>query len=505
MKTRSSFSRRRMLGVLGSSGLAVVSGFDPIGGRWVLQVEASCPSFIDAPQLDGTLLLDAVSREADATDKGNIAHETPCAVLRPGSVEDIRKMILFCRRYNIKVAARGQGHTTFGQSLCGGLVIENQTLNTIHSIGPAGADVDAGVKWKDLLIACFAQGLTPPVLTGYTGLSVGGTLSVGGISGRFNSGAQVDHIVELEVVTGAGQIVRCSMRENRDLFEAVLAGLGQCAVITRAKMNLIPAKPMARLYNIEYVDNATFFRDLRTLIRRGELNECYNIWFPGPGGTGFIYQIQAVVYFDPANPPDNTRLMRGLSVPAQAVAFRDMSYLDWELNVDSLIDFFRATFQWDALIKPWFDVWLPERAVERYVGEVMPTLTPRDVGPLGFLLLFPLRQSKLTRPFFRVTDEEDGDFVYLFDILTTSGAPGPDPGFVSDMLARNRRLFEKARAVGATRYPIGALQFSRQDWQQQYGSCGRNSSGAKGGSIRTTYSLRAPGSSRRGAGVISCA
>lgn len=459
-----------MIGALGSGGLALVAGFDPIERRWVTKVEAaSCPSFADIPRLDGTLLLDAVSREAVARDKGNIAHATPCAVLRPGSVEDIRRMILYCRRYDIKVAARGQGHTMFGQSLSGGLVIDNQSLSTIHSIGPEGADVDAGVKWKDLIIAAYAQGLTPPVITGYTALSIGGTLSVGGISGRFNSGAQVDHVLELEVVTGEGQIRRCSMSQHRDLFEAVLAGLGQCAIITRVKMNLIPAKAMARLYNIEYVQNAAFFRDLRTLINRGELNECYNLWLPAPSGTGFVYQIQAVAYFDQANPPDNAHLMRGLSVPAASVAFRDMTYLEWELNVDGLIDFFRAVLAWDDLIKPWFDVWLPERHVEQYVGEVMPTLTPRDVGPLGFLLLFPLRRSKFTRPFFRVPDTIGGDWVYLFDILTVSAAPGPDPVFISEMLARNRRLYDKARLLGGTRYPIGAISFSRHDWQVQYG------------------------------------
>jgi cytokinin dehydrogenase len=47
--------------------------------------------------------------------------------------------------------------------------------------------------------------------------------------------------------------------------------------------------------------------------------------------------------------------------------------------------------------------------------------------------------------------------------------PGPDPDFVDEMLTRNRRLFERARDVGGTRYPIGAQVFTREDWVRQYG------------------------------------
>jgi FAD/FMN-containing dehydrogenase len=43
--------------------------------------------------------------------------------------------------------------------------------------------VDAGAKWSEVLAATLPQGLTPPVLTDYLELSVGGTLVVGGIGG----------------------------------------------------------------------------------------------------------------------------------------------------------------------------------------------------------------------------------------------------------------------------------------------------------------------------------
>jgi cytokinin dehydrogenase len=471
MKKIQSVSRRHMLGLLGSGGLALAAGFDPIGRRWVTHAEAGqCPSFIDAPRLHGTLLLDAASREADSRDKGNIVHRTPCAVLRPGSVQDIQKMIVYCRRFDLKVATRGQAHTTFGQALSPGLVIENGSLNRIHSIGPDGADVDAGVRWKDLILAAYDEGLTPPVITGYTNLSIGGTLSVGGISGRNYAGAQVDHVRELDVVTGNGEFQRCSMNRHRDLFEVVLAGLGQCAVITRVKTDLVRVKPMVRLYSPVYFDTATLFRDVRTLIRRGELNEVYNIWAPGPAPTGFVGVLQAAAYFDPSNPPNNPRLMRGLSMPAETVPFQDIPYLDWILSVDNLVDSWRATRGWDDVIKPWFDAWLPESTIEGYVTEVLPTLTPSDVGTMGFILLFPLHRSKFTRPFFRLPQRDGGEFVYLFDILTARDVPGPDPAFVEEMLNRNRRLFERARNLGGTRYPIGSVRFSVGDWIRQYGT-----------------------------------
>ena len=41
----------------------------------------------------------------------------------------------------------------------------------------------------------------------------------------------------------------------------------------------------------------------------------------------------------------------------------------------------------------------------------------------------------------------------------TKGAPNAS-GSVGELLARNRTWFERARELGATRYPIGALEFT---------------------------------------------
>jgi FAD/FMN-containing dehydrogenase len=456
-------TRRHFLA--GLSAVTVV-GFSPSTRTWISVAEASSP-FDHVPPLDGVLVTDPTSLAADAVDVGNIVHNTPIAVLRPGSAEDIAKMVRFCRRLGIKVGARGQGHTTFGQSqVRGGLVIEMSSLHTIHSVGPASADLDAGVLWKDLLLTTVPQGLAPPALTGFTGLTIAGTLSVGGISSTYAEGGQVDHVRELEVVTGEGEVKRCSADSHRELFEVALAGLGQCGIITRATVDLVPALPLARIFQIPYRDNAEFFQDLRTLLNRGEFNEAFNVGIPN-GSGGFMHGLNAVKYFDPAIPPDNVQLLRGLTVSPSAATVVDVPFLNYVLRVDAIIDLFKQIGLWDGVLHPWFDVFLPNETVEQYVGDVTPTLAADDVGATGFLLLFAKKRSALTRPFLRVPESDD--WVFLFDILTANAAPGPDAAFQARMLARNRRLFDKARRAGGTRYPIGTIEFNRVDWMLHYG------------------------------------
>jgi len=227
----------------------------------------------------------------------------------------------------------------------------------------------------------------------------------------------------------------------------------------------VPVKPMARIFLLNYADNATFFSDLRLLLARGEFDYVFNIWLPD-GAGGWVYQLNAVKFFEPAAPPDNAQLLRGLHFDPTSDPPQDAPYLAFATQVDQAIAFFDSLGLWSGVLHPWFDMFIPGRAIERYVADVLPTLAPDDVGMTGFFLLFPLKRSKFKRPQLRLPHDE---WVYLFDILTANSAPGPDPVFAERMLKRNRSLFEKARALGGTRYPIGSVEFSRSDWRQHYG------------------------------------
>ena len=71
-------------------------------------------------------------------------------------------------------------------------------------------------------------------------------------AGSHRHGALVDHVLELQVVTGEGKLETCSPTQQPELFASVLAGLGQYSIIVRATLELMAAKANARVFRVFY-------------------------------------------------------------------------------------------------------------------------------------------------------------------------------------------------------------------------------------------------------------
>src|SRR5216683_2072210 len=254
-------SRRKF--IKAAVGAATVIGFNPHTRSWVTQAQAATQPFAGVPKLDGVLLFDEASRKAIAVDGGNLFHRVPAAVLRPGSVQDVIKMVQYANQHSLKVAIKGQGHSRYGQTQAeAGIVIDSSTLNAVQAPATESVDAEAGALWGQVVGVTLGKGLTPPVLLDFMGLAVGGTLNAGGLGDTSqHQGALVDNVTELDVVTGDGRFVTCSPDRNAELFNMVLAGMGQCGIIVRASMRLVPLPSHAVLHNLLYVDLEKYIAD----------------------------------------------------------------------------------------------------------------------------------------------------------------------------------------------------------------------------------------------------
>ena len=457
-------SRRTFLrGTL--AGAIVVAGFDTRLRHWVSAAELEHrPTTLaeDFPTFDGVLLLDDASRAAAADDFGHLVHRQPLAVLKPGSVNDVEKLVTFARRNSIKVAARGQGHSTQGQAQVeAGVVVDMGTLATVHEINPTNALVDSGARWLDLLAATIPQGLTPPTLVDFLELTVGGTISLGGIGSQtFRYGPQVDNVLELQVVTGEGKLVSCSATHNTELFRTARSGLGQFGLIVRARVRLIPAPPNARLYHAFYSSLPAFLSDLEKLIDDGRFDSVQGFAVPDGAGS-WLYQLETTKNFSPGDEPDDAGLLSGLAFNPGTQSAQDMTYFDYLNRLAPLVAFLRQIGVWD-FPHPWVNLFVPAANAQTLIGETLDGLTVDDVGQ-GPILIYPFNRELFRAPLFRVPDTRH---FFVFALLRNAVPPTPERA--AELIAANRALFERASELGGKRYPFDSVPMTRHDWQKHY-------------------------------------
>lgn len=442
---------------------ATFVAYDPVGRSWISECQAAS---IPIPSLDG-VLVDAGPLLAEAADDfGHIVSRTPLAVLIPGSVHDIVKLVKFAAEHGLRVGGMsmiGNTHSTHGQSqVDAGVVIEMAALAEIHEINEHDAWVDAGVRWIDLLEATVPLGKSPPTLTDHIDLSVGGTLCVGGSGGQtFRHGLQVDNLLELQVVTGRGKLVTCSPTHRADLFDSVRAGLGQFGIIVRARVRLVDVPAMVRTYTAVYPDAASLTADQVMVVQDGRFDYVEGAAFPD-GAGGWLFSLEAAKYFDPAAPPDDAALLASLSFLPGTAASSDASYFDFANRLAPAIAFLKSIGVW-ALPHPWLNLFLPGGEAAVFVQDTLDALTVDDVGQ-GPILLYPFPRTVSTAQFLPLPAS---DVVFLLAVLRNS-LPYI-PGHLTTQLRQNRDIYDAARALGSTQYAIGSIPFGPGDWVDHFG------------------------------------
>ena len=347
------------------------------------------------------------------------------------------------------------------------------SLNAFSAIHEDRVEVEAGALWSTLLQATLAQGLTPPVLTDYLNLSIGGVLSIGGIGGTsYRYGAVVDNVLELEVVTGAGTLETCSPTHETELFENALAGLGQCGIIVKATLRLIPAKTHARVFHLFYTHLAALIHDERLLLNDERFDYIVGHIVPTPAGT-WDYILEVLSFYTPStHQPDNAHLLQGLSFIPGIEQVEDTSYSAFSNRVIKHVDALKEMGVWNHP-HPWFDVFVPDSELERYVSEALAEISPADFRSFP-IILSGLRSKCFHAPLLRIPAEET---FFSFALLRTVT---PTLDAATKAIAHNRRLFERCRALGGTCYPIGTVELSPADWQTQFGPYWEKLQRAKG-------------------------
>lgn len=415
------------------------------------------------PSLDGELVLDEASREAMAVDLGANVRRLPAAVLRPRSPQDVVKMLRFADAQGLPIAMRGQGHSQYGQALVkDGIAIDSKSLNAVTVEPPGFVYAQAGASWEKVTLATLTHGLTPPALGDTMSLSVGGILSAGGIGNRSHLfGAVVDNVAELDVVTGAGDLVTCSRDHNRELFELALGGMGQCALIVGARLRVVSAPAWVVRRELVYDDLTTFLSDLRIVATDGRFDHVGALVVSRAGGTGWNFHM-SVGKFSATPEVDFASAESGLRFASKGgpVPTTYAGYLHREDPRNAaLMTAQRETPQ----RKLYITMFVPGSGAEDFLRRIL--ATPEDTAGITRLSLYMLPMQKFNRPMFMIPREELACAIFLF-----RSVPIAENARYLEMVATVRKLDLEMRDAGGKAYPPYAPFYSSADWEAHYGA-----------------------------------
>lgn len=450
-------SRRRFLGQLAGGAGGVIIGFDPATRSWA--TAGTGGPLVGLPRLTGTLVDDAAVLDEFSQDNGRIVHRRPIAVLRPANVDDVVAMVRYANTHRLRIAMRGQGHSSFGQSQVeAGVVIDARPLRKVLAVTDTEVDVEAGATWEEVLAATLARGRTPPVLPDTQVITVGGTLSVGGTGNASHKyGAIVDHVRELEVVTGNGRRLVCSPVRNRELFEMTLAGLGQCALIVRARLALVDAPSEVTLVDYEHDGLDTFLADQRAVAADGAFDHLGGRVTTRPDGAP-LYRLTAGTFHGARFPEsDRPDVLRGRRGPE-----RRMPYLEYLHRTLPLIEKGKQSGAW-WWPSPSAMFFVADADARAFVTDALADPTTLEGTDLfgGFAFL-ACPTKGFTRPLLPFPKEP-----LAFQAWIIRRAPAER---VPAVLDANLRLWQRVRAKGGTRYAgYGAVPFTPGHWAAHYG------------------------------------
>ncbi|MED6169843.1 Cytokinin dehydrogenase 5 [Stylosanthes scabra] len=456
-------------------------------------------------QLDGQLTVDNSDIEAASVDFGMLGKGEPLAVMHPGSSDDIAQLVKAANEGGFAVSARGHGHSINGQGL-----IKKGTKGVVIDMGskkgngapPAPivcekemyVDVWGGELWIHVLKASLEYGLAPMSWTDYLYLSVGGTLSNAGISGQaFHHGPQISNVHELDVVSGKGELLTCSEESNSELFHAVLGGLGQFGIITRARIALEPAPHRVRWIRVLYSNFAEFTKDQEYLISmegkerldyvegfvivdEGLINNWRSSFFSpsnpvkisslnnnkGDGGVLYCLELTKNYHQHHQDSLDQEieAVLKKLDFIPASVFTTDLPYVDFLDRVHKAELKLRSKGLWEVP-HPWLNLFVPKsRILDFDKGVFKGILGNKTSGPI---LIYPMNKHKWDQRNSVVTPEED--VFYLVAFLRSA----LDEEALEYLNDQNRRIlaFCNDAKINAKQYlPHYTTQ---QEWMDHFG------------------------------------
>jgi FAD/FMN-containing dehydrogenase len=132
------------------------------------------------------------------------------------------------------------------------------------------ADVAGMCTYEDLVAATLPYGLAPLVVPQLKTITLGGAVTGLGIeSTSFRNGLPHESVLEMDILTGTGEIVTAAPDQHPDLFRSFPNSYGTLGYSVRLKIELEPVKPFVAIRHLRFHTLADLVAEMDRIIETG--------------------------------------------------------------------------------------------------------------------------------------------------------------------------------------------------------------------------------------------
>jgi len=167
-----------------------------------------------------------------------------CDIYRPERVSDLAELVT--RAPQPTLIARGLGRSYGDASLnAGNAVVLSARLDRMLAFDPGSGVLhcEAAVSLAEIVEHFLPRGFFFPFTPGTKFITVGGAIAAD-VHGKnhHSNGSMSAFVLEFNLLTASGSVLRCSPEENADVFWASTGGMGLTGIILDARLQLLPVE-----------------------------------------------------------------------------------------------------------------------------------------------------------------------------------------------------------------------------------------------------------------------
>nr|WP_221220187.1 FAD-binding oxidoreductase [Mycolicibacterium sp. BK634] len=153
--------------------------------------------------------------------------------------------------------------------------LDTSGLTGVISVDQAAktADVAGMCTYEDLVAATLPYGLSPLVVPQLKTITLGGAVTGLGIeSASFRNGLPHESVIEMDILTGSGEVITASRDQHPDLFRSFPNSYGTLGYSVRLRIELEPVKPFVALKHLRFHTLADLVAAMDRIIETGGYN-----------------------------------------------------------------------------------------------------------------------------------------------------------------------------------------------------------------------------------------